>query len=203
MLHVAQSSVALWVRDVELTYEQRAALAVRSPALNPEFNGSRTRARRALEIRRAYQEQGRALARQRDPLFIAGCMLYWAEGAKSRNQLKFSNSDPDMAAFFMQFLRTYFPDDAESARVNCHLFADHGEKQYEIEQFWLDLLGLPRTRLGASFVNAYSKHSKRLRTNKLPYGTCAITVSRQRVIQTIYGALQEFVGFDRPAWVEN
>jgi len=28
-------------------------------------------------------------------------------------------------------------------------------------------------------------------------------VSRQRVIQTIYGALQEFVGFDRPAWLED
>lgn len=200
LLGVSQSSVSTWVRDVELSHEQRVALAARNPALSPEFNGSKTRAKRALELRREYQEQGRELARRREPLFIAGCMLYWAEGAKARNQLKFSNSDPEMAAFFMGFLRTYFAGDLDMVRVNCHLFADHAEKQYEIEQFWLDVLDLPRERLGTSFVNTYSKYSKRLRKNKLPYGTCVVTVSRQRVIQTIFGAIQELAGFDRPEW---
>ena len=31
-----------------------------------------------------------------DPLHLAGCMLYWAEGAKGAQPIKFSNSDPHM-----------------------------------------------------------------------------------------------------------
>jgi hypothetical protein len=36
----------------------------------------------------------------------------------------------------------------------------------------------------------------------LPYGTCRIVVSRTRVVQSIYGAIQEYAGFDRPAWLD-
>jgi hypothetical protein len=82
-------------------------------------------------------------------------------------------------------------------------FADHAERQFEIEQFWLERLELPRERLARSIVNTYSKHSKRLRKNKLPYGTCKIVVSRQAVIQGIYGALQELGGLERPEWAER
>jgi hypothetical protein len=51
-------------------------------------------------------------------------------------------------------------------------------------------------------VNVYSKHSKKKRRNKLPYGTCRVAVSRTRVVQSIYGAIQEIGGFERDAWLE-
>ena len=54
------------------------------------------------------QEEGRQLAERCEALHVAGCMLYWAEGAKDRNQIRFTNSDPEMARFFVRFLRTYF-----------------------------------------------------------------------------------------------
>jgi hypothetical protein len=199
-LGVSKNSVSRWVRDVELSYAQRARLAARNPALNPEFNGSKVRARSALESRLRQQEVGRALARRGEPLFVAGCMLYWGEGTKSRNQVMFTNSDPDMAALFLRFLRTYFDVADDIVRVSCYLFADHAERQREIERFWLEALGLPDDRLGKSVVNAYSKRSKRLRRNVLPHGTCRIVVSRQAIVQAIYGALQEFGGFERPEW---
>jgi transcriptional regulator with XRE-family HTH domain len=200
---VSTSSVSHWVRDVELSVEQRQALASRNPALNPDFNGSKTCARRALEARRHHQDHGRELARHGEPLFVAGCMLYWGEGAKSRTQVGFSNSDPDMAALFISFLRTYFGVTDDMVRVSCHLFADHLQRQTEIERFWLRTLDLPADRLGKSIVNVHSKYSKRLRTNVLPYGTVKIVVSRVAIVQAIYGALQELGGFERPAWVEN
>jgi hypothetical protein len=31
-------------------------------------------------------------------------MLYWAEGAKSRNTIRFTNSDPHMLVLFKRFL---------------------------------------------------------------------------------------------------
>ena len=39
---------------------------------------------------------------------MAGCMLYWAEGAKERNVVKFANSDAAMVRFFVRFLREGF-----------------------------------------------------------------------------------------------
>lgn len=73
--------------------------------------------------------------------------------------------------------------------------------QWEIEQFWLDTLDLPRERLCKSFVNVYSKYSQKKRQNKLPYGTTRITVHSTQVVQSIFGALQEYGGFERPEWL--
>jgi hypothetical protein len=159
-------------------------------------------ARRRAE-RRQYQEHGRSLARRSDPQHAAGCMLYWAEGSKSRNQLAFSNSDPDMVRTFVRFLRTYFDLRPVEIRVSCYLYADHLKRQREIERFWLDITGLPTASLRRSIVNVYSRYSARKRMNKLPYGTCRIVVNRTRVVQSIYGAIQEYAGFDRPVWLDG
>jgi hypothetical protein len=45
-------------------------------------------------------------------------------------------------------------------KIHCNLFADHLERQREIEDFWLAVLGLPRSSLRKSIVNAYSKYSQ-------------------------------------------
>lgn len=129
-------------------------------------------------------------------------MLYWAEGSKTRNAAQMSNSDPDVLRFFAAFLRRYFDVPDAKFRVACNLFADHLERQREVEQFWLDVLEVPRSCLTKSIVNVYSRHSKRKRLNMLPYGTCRLTVCSTQIVQHIYGAIQEYGGFDRPEWVE-
>jgi hypothetical protein len=196
----AQSSISRWVRDIELTDEQRVSLRV--AAYNGHVKGRTMNSALRREARVLAQEDGRYLARQGDPLHVAGCMLYWAEGAKTRNQLRFSNSDPEMARFFVRFLRTYFALRDEDIRLTCNLFADHLSRQREIEEFWLDTLGLPDSCLCKSTVNVYSKYSKKKRTNKLPYGTCRIVVSRTRVVQSIFGSIQEYAGFCRDDWLD-
>jgi hypothetical protein len=191
-LGVARSSVSLWVRDVELTAEQRE-----TPGTRPRRSGTDTFRRRRAE----YQERGRATARCREPLHAMGCMLFWAEGSRSVNAVKVTNSDPALLRLFADFLRTHFDVPERKFRVWCNLFADHVEQQHQIEQFWLDELELPRSCLTKSAVNVYSRHSKRKRLNKLPYGTCRLTVCDVRIAQHLYGAIQEYGGFDRPEWL--
>jgi len=43
-------------------------------------------------------------------------MLYWAEGAKGRNTVKFVNSDPQMVWFFRRFLTEALAVDADKMR---------------------------------------------------------------------------------------
>jgi transposase-like protein len=199
---VAPSSVSRWVRDVKLTRAQEQELLRRNPAYNRQLSGTAIQAANRRVERLAYQDAGRNLALQGDSRHVAGCMLYWAEGEKDRNALRFYNSDPEMVRFFVFFLKKYFDLRDEEIRITCNLFADHVQRQREIEQFWLDVAQLSERSLGKSYVNVYSKHSKKKRTNRLPYGTVRVTVSRTRVIQSIYGSIQEYAGFDREAWLE-
>jgi transcriptional regulator with XRE-family HTH domain len=199
---VSKSSVSIWVRDIELTPQQEAVLKAKNPAYNRQLSGWRQNAAKHRAKRVAAQESGRTLARRSDPLHLAGCMLYWAEGSKRRNQLCFSNSDPEMVRFFVVFLKTYFDIRDTDIRITCHLFADHIAHQREVEQFWLNEAGLPGESLRKSVVNVYSRSSKRKRINKLPYGTCQVVVSRTWVLQSILGSIQEYAGFERQAWLE-
>jgi transcriptional regulator with XRE-family HTH domain len=199
---VSVSSVSAWVRDIELTPEQHAALQLRNVAYNSQMSGTWKQAAKRRAERVSYQEEGRMLARVGDPLYVAGCMLFWAEGGKARNAVRFTNSDPAMVRFFVRFLRTSFEIEDEHFRLTCNLFADHLERQREIERFWLDVAGLPEACLCKSSVNAYSKYSQKKRQNKLAFGTCRIAVHRTRIVQNIYGAIQEIGGFTRETWLE-
>jgi transposase-like protein len=198
---VSRSSVSLWVRDIDLTAAQLEALALRNPILNAQRNGARTRSRRAREIRFQAQAEGREAARRGDPLHVAGCMLYWAEGSRGANSVRFTNSDPQMLSFFARFLRAEFDPDPLRMRVWCNLHADHVAHQTEIEDFWLRVVDLPRLCLTKSTVNVYSPATRRKRTNMLPHGTCRLSVHSTVVVQHLYGAIQEYGGFERPEWL--
>ena len=193
---VSQSSVSVWVRDATVEEPQRQELLERA-----RNRRARSRSAHYRALRQTFQVHGRIAARSGDPLHAAGCMLYWAEGSKGRNAVQFVNSDPAMVAFFGEFLRLYYdvPDDA--FRLDCNLFADHLKRQREIEHFWLDTLSLPSTCLRKSTVNVYSKHSQKKRRNKLPYGTIRVCVHSTQIVQSIYGSIQEYGGFERPEWL--
>jgi hypothetical protein len=197
---VSRASVSLWVRNMELTPEARQRLLHRA-GLGPTTSAQRS-SERARAVRLGYQDEGRDLVRVRGMSYVAGCMLYWAEGDKCRNAVRIANSDPEVLVVFVEFLREQFDVADERIAISCNLFADHAERQSDIENYWLDRLGLPRSSLRKSIVNSYSKHSQKKRKNKLPYGTCKLSVHSTRIVQTIYGSIQEYGGFDRPEWLD-
>jgi transcriptional regulator with XRE-family HTH domain len=160
-LDVSVSSVSLWVRDVPLSAEQEAALAASNPIRSRQHLGARNNSLRRREERRAAQEHGRDLARRGDADFVAGCMLYWAEGAKSRNVASLTNADADLLCTFTRFLRTSYdvPDDKFAFSVNCYL--GNGLTLAEIQDWWLERLALPPSSLRAAAVNRASSASRR------------------------------------------
>jgi len=199
-LGVAKASVSVWVRDIELTDQQSAALRDKYHHYDAKIRGSRANLEKGLARRIAYQQAGRAQAREGDPLHLAGCMLYWAEGAKNRSSLELVNSDPDMLTFFIQFLREtlQIPDTKLSARIIC--YTNNGVSLQEIEDYWLTILALPRTALRKTTVNTQPKSSHQ-RGRKLVYGVCVLTVHSVQAVQHVYGAIQEYIGIDKPEWL--
>ena len=129
-------------------------------------------------------------------------MLYWAEGAKDRNTVCFANSDPAMVRFFVEFLRKSFaiPDEDIAIRINVYL--DNGHDVEAVHRFWLDQVDLPETCLRKPTINHFPTSSSGRRRNKLPYGVCTVRVLRSTwLVQHIFGAIQEYAGFDEPRWL--
>ena len=193
---IAKSTASLWVCDIALTPDQVSRLFALS---DRQRAGNLARSRLALEARIDAQDLGRMIARIDEPLHQAGCMLYWAEGSKSRNALAFVNSDADMMRFFLRFLWLLdVRDEQITLSVNVHL--GNGLTLAEIEAWWLEQLELPARCLRKATVNRPSSASKAVR-KPLIHGTARLTVNSTRLVQSIYGAIQEYAGIERPEWV--
>jgi hypothetical protein len=53
----------------------------------------------------------------------------------------------------------------------------------------------------AAIVNRASRSSKRVQ-KPLIHGTARIVVNSTRLVQSIYGAIQEYAGIERPEWAD-
>jgi hypothetical protein len=198
-LDVAVSSVSVWVRDVELTPKQTAALHARIGA-GRVLGNARTTAR-ARAVRKSHQAYGRAMARRADPLHVMGCMLYWAEGSRSRNAVSIANADPALLALFICFLRHSFRCRDEEPTFRCNCFLNTGLSLAEIQSWWLTRLQLPPECLRRAIVNRPSSAGG-ARKRTLPYGTGHLRVHSTKISQSIHGAIQEYAGIDRPEWLD-
>jgi hypothetical protein len=202
---VSPSSVHAWTKDIELTEEQKT-FNLRGPRgpQNPELVRRRAEswAARCRTARLASQEDGRRAAREGAPLHQAGCMLYWAEGAKARNTIKFSNSDPQMVLFFRRFLTEALAVELDEIVMTLNVYTNNGMTIEKIERYWLDLLGLPDTAVRKHTLNHTPTSSSGRAKNKLPYGVCTLRVGSTWMLQHIYGAIQEYAGFDEPRWLD-
>jgi hypothetical protein len=205
-LGVSPASVHSWTRDIELTPAQRER-TLRGPdgPQSPEVVKRRTDAiKRNRRARRArYQTAGRDRARDGDLLHIAGCMLYWAEGSKARNSVKLCNSDPSLLALFRRFLVEGLGVDPARLSLRLHVYLDNGLTIQEIEASWLDRLELPTSSLRKHAINPLPTSSSGRKKNKLPYGVATLALHSTEVVQHIYGAIQEYAGFDEPRWLDG
>jgi hypothetical protein len=195
---VSPGSVHLWTSDIEIEPEHAARNMKRSRTAFAQ-----TWAEVHRERRRGFQEEGRKRARTDDPLHRSGCMLFWAEGSKSRNQLKMCNSDPHMLRFFRRFLTESMNVAARRMRIRLHVYLGNGLSLEQIENFWLGALDLPPSCLRKHSINPLPTSSSGKKKNKLPHGVCTLTVNDTRLVQHIYGAIQEYGGFEDRSWLDG
>lgn len=131
-------------------------------------------------------------------------MLYWAEGAKDRNNLCFANSDPAMLSMFIRFLRQQFNLQDEDFTFRINAYTTNGRRPEEIEEFWMEQLDLPSECARKHTFNHFPTSSSGKRANKLPNGVCTLKARRgTRLVQHIFGAIQEYSGIDQPQWLDG
>jgi hypothetical protein len=53
-------------------------------------------------------------------------------------------------------------------------------------------------------TNHYPTSSSGKKRRKLPYGVCTLTLAKStHLVQHIYGAIQEYAGFEEPRWLDG
>jgi hypothetical protein len=147
------------------------------------------------------QQIGREKIKLGDPLYIAGCMLYWGEGSKGTNSSALVNCDPYMLKLYLSFLRTYWDIDETRLAIRINCYTDLASIE-EIENYWLKMLPIERSHFRGHTINNNPVSSKNI-MKKSKYGTVTITYSDTKIVQEIFGAIQEFGGFTDERWLDT
>ncbi len=175
---VSKSTLSRWLEDLPLTdkrvLELRREAWSRGEASREKFRQT-MRAKRDERDRLTYIRQKKRLARiSEQSMFIAGLMLYAAEGdKKSKADIAFTNTDPVLVLFFVRWIVRFLGFPKEKLRIQLHLYENMNVKAEEL--FWIRELGMSKTQLWKSQVRTLRSKSFSYRDTSR-HGTCKLYV---------------------------
>lgn len=183
LIPVKKSTLATWCRDVELTEEQIAAIKQRRA---PEPGIPRNTNRKRLEEINQLREIAKELVPELvgDPLWVAGLVLYWAEGSKGRNKLTMANTDPRALRLFIRWIRM-FVDPAAQFSLALHLH--EGNDETAARRYWREQTGLYRANFHKTFIKPKGTGHRK---NHLEHGICTV---RMRKAADAWNILMEWI----------
>jgi hypothetical protein len=195
LIDVKKSTLATWCREVQLTDDQIKAIKDRraeAPGLPRNTNWKRKL--EISELRTSARARVQELAV--DPLWVAGLVLYWAEGAKSRNHVSMANTDPRALRLFVRWCRTFISADA---RFSMQLHLHEGNDEAAAKKHWRAETGLDKANFHKTFIKpAGTGHRK----NHLENGICTVKLRRAsdpwNIVMEWIDAYSVQLGLDSP-----
>jgi hypothetical protein len=145
-LKVSSSTVSLWCRDIQLTAEQVVRLEKNSrdpyygKRLEYALKQQKNRNDNNLIIRNdALKLVGKLSDRE---MLILGAALYWAEGFKKDKMVGFSNTDPMMVIFILNWLQKCMGVDKEMIKMRVVINDSHKYRTDDIHKYWEKITGI-------------------------------------------------------------
>ena len=178
---VSKSTLSLWLRDVELTQEQKQKILIgleKSRFIVGEKKKADRRRRTELVKQEAEKE---FIVLSKNPFFFVGLSLYAAEGDKSQERVKFANSDPNLIMLMMKWFREICNISEDRFRIALHthdLLCNE-----DVISYWVDITKVPKTQFHKLYVK---KSSLRQRRNILYNGTCSIVINSKDLFRKIH-----------------
>ena len=171
LIPVKKSTLATWCRDVELTEEQCAGIRRRTGSMaGIPRDTNRKRREEIARIEDCALTQARYLIG--DPTWVAGVVMYWAEGSKTSRRLEIAHSEPEALRLFMRWARQYHEPNAEfAAAMNLHADNDEGYAR----GFWASELGIDTSHFTKTFVKPDGTGHRK---NHLATGVCRVTMRK-------------------------
>jgi hypothetical protein len=173
LIPVPKSTLSGWFRDIHLTQHQIDDIRHRTDSSSRKGIPVDTQWRRHRDIRAVRAEAVRfAMDHLSDPFFIAGVVLYWGEGSKTRNFVDVTNTDPAALLLFIAWARRYL-DPRIEFQLGLHLHAGNDEEEAKV--YWRSVLSLPDVPFGKTY---FKEEGTGHRKNHLPHGVCRVRTRR-------------------------
>jgi len=182
-INVSKGTLSLWLRDIGLTAKQIAELKGRQKS---RYEGAKANQRKRIENTERIISESKQEVRflYKNPLFLAGLMLYWAEGDKSETleRVGFSNSDPEMIILAMRWFREVCRVPEEKFRIGLFVHELHCRK--DVENYWSEIANVPLSQFHKTYVKPTSLGHRR---NILYNGTCSVIINNKELFRKIKG----------------
>ena len=199
-IRVSKSTISRWLKDIELTPEQKEKL-LKGREIGRYIAAKikkEDRIKRTEEVIKRSKKEFQVLIRS--SLFLSGLLLYWAEGDKNKSErVKFTNSDEKMIMLMMRWFREICKVTESKFRIALHIHNLHSNS--DIKEYWMRITKIPEKQFHKIYIK---KSSLRHRRNILYNGTCSIVVSNVELFRKIVGwkiALLEY--FNIPLVVQR
>lgn len=140
-LHIAKSTLSIWLRGVEIPEKYKKILL--SKTTNAHILGAKaSRKKRIEKTRRIIKKASREIEKiTKNDLFLLGTMLYWGEGTKQKPSnisqgVEFTNSDPRMCRIFLKWLNLCLDIPQNDLIICIYIHISHKYRVSEVLQFW-------------------------------------------------------------------
>lgn len=187
--NLSKSTLSGWLRNVELTKGQKEALLKNIKRVT---YGARVRAGRTKRIENEKKNQeimtkaGDELPSLiKNPLFLVGLVLYWAEGTRKSGYFRFTNSDPEIIKIMVKWLREIFQIPEEKIRIRIYIHKIYSHEN--CEKFWSRITNIPLNRF---LKTIYKPTPHKIKKNLDYKGVCRIDINNVNLFRRIMGRQQ-------------
>ncbi len=128
LIDVKKSTLATWCRGIDLSEVQKRAILLRTGSRRGD-TGEHTAEAAMKQIKQLRKEaRTQALTLIENAPWIAGVILYWAEGAKTNRRLEMAHTEPSALILYREWVREFHSPEAQF-RASINLHADNDEPQ--------------------------------------------------------------------------
>lgn len=144
---LSKGTLSGWLKYIELSEKQKLRIInkVKTASEAGRIKGAwvnRIKAQKRIEsITSQAIDEFSELAK--DPRFLIGLSLYWAEGTKASRNFQFINSDSIMIKTMMSWLREVCHIDRDQIGIRIYAHKIYAHKHPE--KYWATIIGIPAT----------------------------------------------------------
>lgn len=194
-LGVSKSTLSYWLKEFPLTKAEILKLQKdgwsKAEAGYEKYRRTmgELRARKEVVVKNEFLNRFKSISD--NELFIAGLMIYYAEGdKKNQNRIVLANTDYRMIKFFINWQKRFLQIEDNKFKVQLHLYENMNIKT-EFE-FWQNKLNIPKNQfykiqIRPNKVNSFS-YSESYR-----HGTCSLFVLNSEKKMKLMAAIDAFL----------
>lgn len=197
-VHVAKSTLSLWLRSVGLSKMQKQRLTDKKRASIERgwkaWNQIRVEKTKSL-IQKA-RDEVYFMTLDKNTLLLIGVALYWAEGSKEKEYkpgqgVVFSNSDRYMVKFFAMWIRDILQIQKERIYYDIYLHESYKNRKDKIIAYWRAELDEFTNNFGKIYYKKHNITSKRRNSGNTYFGLVRLRITKSSNITRRIAGLVE------------